>query len=57
MVASWWGSKIVSGRENDLMLPTPLGSFAFWNDMSLWPSIWRLAPAVVSPRSTFFGSH
>ena len=26
-------------------------SFAPWDGMSAWPSIWRLAPDVLSPRS------
>ena len=26
-------------------------SFAFWGGMSMWPSIWRLAPDVLSTRS------
>ena len=26
-------------------------SFALWNGMSPWPSMWRLAPDILSPRS------
>ena len=26
-------------------------SFALWDGMSTWPSIWRLAPGILYPRS------
>ena len=29
-------------------------SFALWGDTSTWPSIWRLAPDVLFPRSLNF---
>ena len=42
---------MASGRENCLDAPNSLGSFALWDGMSVWPSIWRLAPDVLSSRS------
>ena len=31
--------------------PNSLGSFALWDGMSAWPSVWRLAPDILSSRS------
>ena len=31
--------------------PNSHGSFAHWHGMSTWPSIWRLAPDILFPRS------
>ena len=31
--------------------PNSPRSFALWDGMSTWPSIWRLAPDVLPPRS------
>ena len=33
------------------MLPTPSGPLHLWDGTSAWPSIWRLAPDVLSSRS------
>ena len=39
-------------REGELPnAPDSPRSFALWDGMSTWPSIWRLAPDVLSPRS------
>ena len=42
---------MVSGRENYPMLLNSCRSFALWGCISAWPSIWRLAPDVLFPRS------
>ena len=51
MAASWPGTKMASGRENSLMHPTPIGHLHSEDSMSAWPSIWRLAAAILSTRS------
>ena len=38
-------------EENYPRLLTPMDPFALWDGMSIWPSIWRLAPDVLFPRS------
>ena len=57
MVASWPGTKMVSRRENYLMLLTPMGPLNFGMAHSTWPSISGLTPDVLFPRSLDFGSH
>ena len=45
------GDKIVSWRENCLMLLAPIGPLHSGGGMSTWPSIWILTPDVSSTRS------
>ena len=49
MAASWLGTKMVSGGES-YDASSSHKSFTFWGGMSMWPSIWRLAPDVSSTR-------
>ena len=50
MAVSWPVTKMVSGRENYMMLSNPIGPFTLWGGTSAWPSIWRLDPAISSTR-------
>ena len=44
-----WGQRQWEGELPKA--PDSHGSFALWDGMSAWPSIWRLAPDVLFPRS------
>ena len=44
------GTRMVSGRENHPRASNSHWSSALLDGMSAWPSIWRLAPDVLSPR-------
>ena len=56
LVLGWFNSSLLAGDQDGewegelLNVPNSLGSFALWDGMSMWPSIWRLAPDVLSSR-------
>ena len=57
LVLGWLGGSLLAGDqygEQEGELPdTPIssGSFWLWDGMSMWPSIWRLAPDIWSSKS------
>ena len=51
MVAFLLGTKMASGEGELPYAPDSHRYFALWDGMSMWSSIWRLAPDALSPRS------
>ena len=56
LVLRWLGSGLLAGDQDGKWewelpnAPISLGSFQLWDGMSMWPSIWRLAPDVWSSK-------
>ena len=50
MVASWLGTRQQVGGELSNMSDSHR-TFALWDGMSAWPSVWRSAPDILFTRS------
>ena len=56
LVLGWLGSGLLAGDKGDKWMgelpnaPISSESFQLWDGMSMWPSIWRLAPDIWSSK-------